>query len=323
LSRIINWFIGLSVLLGNAIAADVSTSCRYANQTSLGSLGSLEKSITSCGLQTGLLNIEGVKEDHRKKIYEKLAYSLALQIGQNSEELALLTSFFLTNHKDLLMNDSSIKNQCRLTQLTNIESCAGHPPSPFRAMKLELLKNKLRGSGNLSKFDDNLSGILANKYVHNLGLSTSDESLFKCPLDESSGSFILQSQIDERYKANKNISKCIVSFSFVNNDMRCIFREKFPSSKWILLDTSDEIVSLRISQRKGHFYDGEVVDKMKNIHMYNTYKVDNLESNFEAIDYDHFIINGEDPIEFNVNKILKINRIKLLEFHLNVFVDPS
>uniref|UniRef100_A0A7S1GQI2 Uncharacterized protein n=1 Tax=Cyclophora tenuis TaxID=216820 RepID=A0A7S1GQI2_CYCTE len=48
----------------------------------------------------------------------------------------------------------------------------------------------------------------------------------------------------------------LVSFSFVNVDLRQGFRKAFPNSKWALVDTTEEEAELRIQQRKGHFYTG-------------------------------------------------------------------
>ena len=48
---------------------------------------------------------------------------------------------------------------------------------------------------------------------------------------------------------------CVVSFSFVNDDLRDSFRERFPDATWALVDASDALAGERISQRDGHFYD--------------------------------------------------------------------
>jgi gluconate kinase len=49
----------------------------------------------------------------------------------------------------------------------------------------------------------------------------------------------------------------IVSFSFVNRDLRDGFRNRFPDTKWILMQTSEEEAQRRIESRAGHFYKRE------------------------------------------------------------------
>merc|ERR1711924_122109 len=49
----------------------------------------------------------------------------------------------------------------------------------------------------------------------------------------------------------------IVSFSFVNTDLRDIFRSRFPNAEWILIETGQEECNKRINERKGHFYKGD------------------------------------------------------------------
>lgn len=46
----------------------------------------------------------------------------------------------------------------------------------------------------------------------------------------------------------------IISFSFVNTDLRIAFRDAFPDAHWILIETSDDLAKERISKREGHFY---------------------------------------------------------------------
>jgi hypothetical protein len=49
----------------------------------------------------------------------------------------------------------------------------------------------------------------------------------------------------------------IVSFSFVNTDLRNVFRQRFPYATWVLLDTTEMEAQRRIEQRQGHFYKGQ------------------------------------------------------------------
>jgi len=43
----------------------------------------------------------------------------------------------------------------------------------------------------------------------------------------------------------------LVSFSFVNTDLRDIFRAHFPEAEWILIDTPEEECTKRINEREG------------------------------------------------------------------------
>ena len=49
-------------------------------------------------------------------------------------------------------------------------------------------------------------------------------------------------------------SMLLVSFSFVNEDLRIYFRQFFPHGRWILLDTKENMAKERIDKREGHFY---------------------------------------------------------------------
>mmetsp|Transcript_21240 Transcript_21240/g.38569 ORF Transcript_21240/g.38569 Transcript_21240/m.38569 type:complete len:94 (+) Transcript_21240:186-467(+) len=54
------------------------------------------------------------------------------------------------------------------------------------------------------------------------------------------------------YSKEKDII-AIVSFSFVNTDMRDIFCQRFPNALWALLDTTASEADERIQTREGHF----------------------------------------------------------------------
>lgn len=157
----------------------------------------LEKNIYSCGFQKGIAEFEGVKEEHRKNIYEKLSKNLALQIKQNLEETALLTTYFKENNDDLTMGSAEVKSQCRLDHVRAIQSCGGKKAGPLQEMKLNLLKMNIKGKDETSPYGDDLYGILAGKYVKNLGVNQSNENKSQCPVDGDAGGFILNSQLDE------------------------------------------------------------------------------------------------------------------------------
>eukprot|EP00420_Gonyaulax_spinifera_P001694 CAMPEP_0197930110 /NCGR_PEP_ID=MMETSP1439-20131203/104944_1 /TAXON_ID=66791 /ORGANISM="Gonyaulax spinifera, Strain CCMP409" /LENGTH=110 /DNA_ID=CAMNT_0043552787 /DNA_START=21 /DNA_END=349 /DNA_ORIENTATION=- len=49
----------------------------------------------------------------------------------------------------------------------------------------------------------------------------------------------------------------VISFSFVNDDLRAVFRTRFPAAQWFLMDTAEEDAEQRIAARQGHFYSPE------------------------------------------------------------------
>mmetsp|Transcript_68056 Transcript_68056/g.76197 ORF Transcript_68056/g.76197 Transcript_68056/m.76197 type:complete len:245 (+) Transcript_68056:69-803(+) len=92
----------------------------------------------------------------------------------------------------------------------------------------------------------------------------------------------------------------IISFSFVNTDLRDIFRYRFPNAEWILIDTSEEECTKRIHEREGHFYKGgkPVKKEIDN-------KEDNSEWKFAPVTFPHIILDGNDPIEDNAKRVVK------------------
>ena len=106
-------------------------------------------------------------------------------------------------------------------------------------------------------------------------------------------------------KHNKLI--VIVSFSFVNTDLRTAFRESFPDSVWILVDTSDDLAKERISKREGHFYKNtDNVKEAEEDTMANAAKDkddDNSEWNFQPVTFPHMILDGRQDVEVNARQI--------------------
>ena len=87
---------------------------------------------------------------------------------------------------------------------------------------------------------------------------------------------------------------CVVSFSFVNVDLRDSFRERFPDATWALVDASDALAGERIASRDGHFYDpppgrGD-------------------EWRFAPVAFDHLVLDATSPVEENVAKLLPLVR---------------
>jgi len=99
----------------------------------------------------------------------------------------------------------------------------------------------------------------------------------------------------------------IISFSFVNTDLRDIFRERFPEAQWILIDTSEQECTKRINEREGHFYKGEVAaeePETKGDSSSTDDEKDNSDWKFAPVEFDHVVLDGLDAIEDNAQKIV-------------------
>lgn len=113
-------------------------------------------------------------------------------------------------------------------------------------------------------------------------------------------------------KTNNKPSVAIVSFSFVNTDLRTTFRSTFPHAKWILVDTTKRMSEGRIEAREGHFYKNasqnivvkdEDAEKMGDVVDEDD---DNSEWEFKPVDFPHVILNGSDLVEDNAKQIVDI-----------------
>jgi Gluconate kinase len=135
------------------------------------------------------------------------------------------------------------------------------------------------------------------------------------PTLEQRNDFALEAcaYVEERLATMRQSDKVIISFSFVNSDLREIFKGRFPSAKWFLVDTSIEEARNRIQQRENHFYKGEPTDKSFK-HMKEKGSVDskekdqdgsNSEWDFEPVDFDHILLDGLASIDENANKVLE------------------
>ena len=87
---------------------------------------------------------------------------------------------------------------------------------------------------------------------------------------------------------------CVVSFSFVNVDLRDSFRGRFPDATWALVDASDALAGERIASRDGHFYDPPPT------------KGD--EWLFAPVAFDHLVLDATRPVDENVAKLLPLVR---------------
>ena len=87
---------------------------------------------------------------------------------------------------------------------------------------------------------------------------------------------------------------CVVSFSFVNVDLRDSFRERFPGATWALVDASDALAGERISQRDGHFYDPPPSRGDEWL--------------FAPVVFDHLVLDATQPVDENVERLLPLVR---------------
>ena len=100
----------------------------------------------------------------------------------------------------------------------------------------------------------------------------------------------------------------IISFSFVNTDLRDIFRSRFPSAEWILMDTSEEECTKRINEREGHFYKGEIstedtASETSDGSPGDVDEKDNSDWKFAPVDFPHVILDGLTSVEENAKKV--------------------
>ena len=102
----------------------------------------------------------------------------------------------------------------------------------------------------------------------------------------------------------------IVSFSFVNDDLRINFRNEFPNSHWILIHTNELEAQRRIEQRSDHFYKGKQpnneADCTESIQHPSTSSNDNSEWKFAPVTFPHTIVNGHNPIEETSSEITEL-----------------
>ena len=94
----------------------------------------------------------------------------------------------------------------------------------------------------------------------------------------------------------------IVSFSFVNTDIRDTFRKRFPRAGWFLVDTSEDEAAERIRRREGHFYKGKVESAAEE-ELESRPKSDNDEWNFAPVTFPHTALDGTKPIEHNAERV--------------------
>jgi hypothetical protein len=107
--------------------------------------------------------------------------------------------------------------------------------------------------------------------------------------------------------------------------MRVEFRNRFPHSEWILIDTSKDLAEERILSREDHFYKGSgssSADGEQNVEeddpatkakgSSDTPDEDNSEWEFKPVDYPHVILDGNDEVATNAQKIADVIQNQLL-----------
>jgi len=120
--------------------------------------------------------------------------------------------------------------------------------------------------------------------------------------------------VDEKLEAMRQSDKVIVSFSFVNTDLREDFRARFPRAKWVLVDTSDDTAQDRINQREGHFYKGAPPSEAGSNSQHDEHEknekdkseTDNTEWNFAPVDFDHILLDGLQSVEANAKQVIQV-----------------
>lgn len=107
----------------------------------------------------------------------------------------------------------------------------------------------------------------------------------------------IEIQLDEQRP-----TACVVSFSFVNADLRNVFRSRFPHAIWALVSTTEEEAKQRIAQREGHFYKGTPSKLLKEDHD-KVSRSDLSEWDFAPVTFPHVILPGIDSIQNNAQRV--------------------
>lgn len=108
------------------------------------------------------------------------------------------------------------------------------------------------------------------------------------------------------------LAGAIVSFSFVNVDLRDVFRRRFPNAVWYLMETTEEEAAQRILSRHGHFYKGKVVSSGQKQQQQQEEEEssdrpasDNQDWNFAPVTFDHVILDGTRSVDENAEIVAR------------------
>ena len=116
----------------------------------------------------------------------------------------------------------------------------------------------------------------------------------------------------QKERGDAELLSALVSFSFVNTDLRDTFRLRFPQAKWILVDTSEEEAQRRLDMREGHFYKGKVdpdnndSPRAMEGRVDNADAADNSEWDFAPVTFPHVILDGNAPVQKNADEVLAL-----------------
>ena len=109
----------------------------------------------------------------------------------------------------------------------------------------------------------------------------------------------------------------IVSFSFVNTDLRDVFRSRFPHAVWVLIDTTEDEATRRVNLRQGHFYKGkqgdpdEIKVPAEDEKETRLNESDNSEWTFAPVTFDHIALEGTKGVEENAKYVAQVLRDRL------------
>lgn len=143
---------------------------------------------------------------------------------------------------------------------------------------------------------------------------------------------------DEMNKAANQNATCqiivVISFSFVNTDLRTYFRDVFPHAQWILIDANDVLAQERILLREGHFYNGNTSsvttdDTDNRMHVKedestsneignNNDDRNNSEWEFESVNFQHVILDGCMTANVNAKQIVSCIEQTISQQHSTV-----
>jgi len=96
----------------------------------------------------------------------------------------------------------------------------------------------------------------------------------------------------------------VISFSFVNTDLRDYFRARFENTVWFLIDSSEALSEERISGRDGHFYKGKPIISSEGECDSTQDVVENGDWNFAPVTFPHVKLDGKKSITANARMII-------------------
>ena len=111
----------------------------------------------------------------------------------------------------------------------------------------------------------------------------------------------------KRKDTTKAAIEVLISFSFVNTDLREVFQERFPNAHWNLVHVKEDVAQDRILQRQGHFYKGEQTSVKESSSVEENASsdndADNSEWKFAPVTFPHVVLDGMHPVDVNARKL--------------------